>query len=399
MKIKLKKIDYKLFISRLIISLLILTISICGPLQMVSNVAADQYDDKIVTLQKDIAQYEAEGTRLNAEAATLQSALAQISNQKAAIQAQVDISQTKYDQLIVEIADTEKKIKDNQDALGVTIANLYVDDNITPVEILFGSKNISDYMDKQEYRNSIRDELTAKISEIKVLKVSLDAQKVEVEKVLAQQKSQRDELTAKENEQQNILNKTKGDEAVYQQLINNSRDLIAEAKAVQAAINASINNTGGGYIIDGGLLGDYPWNYNNCPMWGYLSTGGADGNGGDGNGYGCRQCASYVAWKIAKETNFYPKWGNAVDFTANAQARFGAGDGQPHAGSIAVMDAGKAGQGYGHVAWVETEPYVNNGRTVIQISQYNYDYGQGYGMYSRMELSVNAFDHYVQIVK
>jgi surface antigen len=64
----------------------------------------------------------------------------------------------------------------------------------------------------------------------------------------------------------------------------------------------------------------------------------------------------------------------------------------PMPGSIAVMDPGKAGQSYGHVAWVES---VSG--NMVTISQYNYDYGDGYGMYSVMTLSSGAFDHYVKI--
>jgi surface antigen len=274
---------------------------------------------------------------------------------------------------------------------------MYVDDNISPIELLAGSNNLSEYMDKQEYRASVRDELTSTIAQVKKLKAELSQQKIDVEKVLADQKTQKEALVAKQGEQQRILNDTQGQEAAYQNMIGANQSKIAEARAIQAAINSRYTGSGGYLLIDSGSLGDYPWDDSNCPMWGYLSTGGADGNGGDGHGYGCRQCASYVAWRFAKETGIYPSWGNAVNFTANAKS-LGYPEGDAQAGSIAVMDAAKAGQGYGHVAWVETDPYVNNrGQTVIQVSQYNYDFGWGFGYYSRMELSVNAFDHYIHI--
>jgi surface antigen/peptidoglycan hydrolase CwlO-like protein len=365
-------------------------------MQITQKAFADQYDDKIAVLQQDITKYQAEGARLNSQAATLQSALAQIANQEAAIQTQINISQTKYDKLVIQIADTKQKIKDNQDALGVTIANMYVDGNITPIEMLASSKNISDYLDKQEYQSSIRDQLSSTITKVKDLKAQLDKQKVDVETILTDQKSQKATLVAKENEQQSLLSKTQGQEANYQQLIGDSQAQIAEAKATQAIINSRFNSTGGFTLVDSGSLVDYLWNSSNCPMWGYLSTGGADGNGSDGHGYGCRQCASYVAWRFAKETGLYPSWGNAVNFTDSAVAA-GFKEGSAQAGSIAVMDPGKAGQSYGHVAWVESDPYVVNGQSVILVSQYNYDYGQGYGMYSKMILSVNAFDHYIHI--
>ena len=398
MKTPLSKILPKNIIRRLSLVTISVFMAFVIPMQIVQKVSADQYDDRIAALQQDIANYQAEGDILNQAATTLQTAIGQLANQKASIQTQIDISQTKYDKLVIQIVDTEKQIADNQDALGKTIANMYVEDQISPLEMLASSKSIGDYLDKQEYRSSVRSQLSSTITKVKELKAQLDKQKVDVVTILEDQKLQRTNLIAKENEQQYLLNETKGQEAAYQQLIGDSQAQIAEAKATQAIINARINQTGGGTVINGGLLSDYTWNNFNCPMLGYYSTIGSNRNGGDGYGYGCRQCASYVAWRIAKETNFYPSWGNAVDFTANAQARYGLGDGQPRAGSIAVMDPGKAGQSFGHVAWVETDPYVVNGRSVIQVSQYNYDYGAGYGMYSLVEWSVNAFDHYVQII-
>ncbi|MEO6110128.1 MAG: CHAP domain-containing protein [Candidatus Saccharimonadales bacterium] len=352
---------------------------------------ADEYDDKIRALQADMAVYQAEADRLNGEAATLQNALSQLANEKAAIQKQVDLSQAQYDKLVIDIADTEAKIKENQDGLGTTLADLYVDGETSPLEMLASSQNIGDYLNKQEYQNSIRDQLATTIKTVKDLKSKLSKQKSDVEKVLNQQKTARDELVAKENEQQTLLNKTQNSESGYQGLIASSQSQIIEAKATQAAIRARISGSGGYVLIDSGSLTAYPWNSSNCAMWGYLSTGGADGNGGDGRGYGCRQCASYVAWRIAKETGVYYNWGNAVEFTGYAK-RAGYSEGAPMPGSIAVMDPAKAGQGYGHVAWVES---VSG--SMVTVSQYNYDYGQGYGMYSLMTLSSSAFDHYVKI--
>ena len=164
MKLYNSKPALKNLSNKLLLVFLSVLIVIGIPIQMVQKTSADQYDDKIAALQQDITEYQAEGARLNSQAATLQSALAQLANQKAAIQTQIDISQTEYDKLVVQIADTEKKIKDNKDALGTIIANMYVDSNITPIEMLASSKNISDYLDKQEYHSSIRDQLSSTIT-------------------------------------------------------------------------------------------------------------------------------------------------------------------------------------------------------------------------------------------
>lgn len=382
------------FLSKTFIVFAIVAGLVLGSLPLLKPASADQFDDKIASLQADMARYQAEANRLNAEAATLSNALAQVTNERNAIQAQVDLSQEQYNKLVVEIADTEKQIKENQDALGSTIADLYVDGTVTPLELLASSENISDFMNRQEYRNSIRDQLSSTINKVTELKQKLDQQKSDVEKVLNEQKIARDALQAKVSEQSNLLSRTKNDEATYQNMIRSSAQQIAEAKALQAAIQARINGSGGYVLVQSGAASGYPWNNSTCPMQGYYSTGGADGNGGDGMGYGCRQCTSYVAWRLGQETGYYPtNWGDAKFFTNKAkQSPWNGVEGAPRAGAIAVMDPASAGQQHGHVAYVEAVSGNN-----VTVSQYNYNYGSGYGMYSMMTLNASAFDHYVYI--
>lgn len=400
---KLKLFKNKLTTRSSIIVFVCLVLAFVAPFQILNDrVAATcstaaECDDVISNLQQQITAFQAEANRLNSEAQTLQSTLSKLESERSILQAQIDVNQAKYDKLVIDIAETERQIKNNQDALGKTIADMYVDDEVTPLEMLASSSNISEYLDKQEYRSAVRDELTQVITKVKSLKITLDQQKTDVDKVLADQKLQRDTLVSKQNEQQRLLEQTNGQEAEYQQLISGNISAIAEAKATQTLLNTRINGSGGYTLVDSGSLGDYPWNDSNCPMWGYMSTGGSNGNGGDGYGYGCRQCASYVAWRFAKETGIYPSWGDAKDFTYGA-TNLGYPEGAAKKGSIAVMDPAKAGQSFGHVAWVESDPIVDgNGRTIILVSQYNYDFGWGYGYYSLMWLSVNAFDHYINI--
>lgn len=354
-------------------------------------VSADQYDDKIRALQADMAQYQAEADRLEAEANTLANALAQITNEKNTLQAQIDVNQAQHDKLVIEIADTETQIKDNQDALGATIADLYVDDSISPVEMLASSQNIGDFLDKQEYRNSVKDELSTTIKTVKALKEKLSTQQAEVAKVLESQKATRDQMAAKEAEQASLLAQTQNDEANYQSMIKSSEDQIAEAKRIQAILRARTTSTGGYTLVDSGSLSGYPWNSSNCAMLGYMSTGGAPGTDGeDGYGYGCRQCVSYVAWRIAKETGYYySDLGNGGDAGYSMINRHGGQNlgTNPQPGSIAVILGNP-----GHVAWVEAV----NGNQVL-VSQYNYNYGAGWGMYSEMWLSTSFFDQYVKI--
>ena len=84
--------------------------------------------------------------------------------------------------------------------------------------MLASSRNIGDYVDKQAYSKSNQDRLQEKIKEINYLKDKLNEQKAKVKQNLDDQTNQRNLLAAKQAEQQNLLDSTRGQEAAYQQL-------------------------------------------------------------------------------------------------------------------------------------------------------------------------------------
>jgi len=388
--------------SKLLLVFTVIVFAVVLPIQILNNNASAvcyttaECQAQIDALNQNIAKYHAEAARLNSEAQTLQNALSKLASEKAIIQAQIDISQSKYDELVIKIADTEKKIKDNQDELGVTIANMYVDDKITPLEMLFSSKNIGEYLDKQEYRNSVKNELLATIEKIKDLKISLDQQKTEIEKILGDQKNAKQALVDKENEQQSILNQTQGQEAAYQQL--SAADEASRQQAVESYKNLTRPPGGGTSIgISDPSKGNYPWGGNGCyvgtNLWSY---DGMNGDGTDALGYACRQCTSYSAWKILEYTGrAYYYWGNAKNWpysAANNGIEVGT---SARANSVGVQTGGF----YGHVVWVETDP---DGEGHITISQYNSYYdntgdnsGPGWGNYSKKIVDASNYNRFI----
>jgi peptidoglycan hydrolase CwlO-like protein len=145
-----------------------------GPIGIMTPlVRADKYDDQINALKQQISEFQTEASRLRSEANTLQAELAKLDAEKAVVQNEITISEAKLAQLQEKIKETEQKIKENQNALGYIIAELYVDDTVSPLEMIASSKNLGDYLDKQEYRTSVRDELSTTISTIKQLKEEL----------------------------------------------------------------------------------------------------------------------------------------------------------------------------------------------------------------------------------
>ena len=329
-------------------------------------VLADTFDEQIRQIQGEVDGYQAEAARLRAEANTFQNAMNVLTAQKNAIQAQVDLSQAKYDKLVADIDASEKKLAKQQEVLASTISDLSQETTTSPIELLAGSNSIGDFIDRQEYRSSVQEQIQSSIKEIKALKIKLAKQKKEVELVLADQKAQRDDLASKEAEQAQLLAATQGQEAAYQSIIGEKNSQISSLREAQRAANARfIGAAGTGPACGGG----YPGQWCNIPMdtvadnWGMFN----------------RECVSYTAFRVAASGRHMPYWGgvgNANQWDDNAYAAGIPADSSPRAGDVAISNAGY----YGHAMYVES---VNPNGT-INISQYNADLA---GTYSTNTIS------------
>lgn len=356
-----------------------------APISMfVKPVTARDFAAEIQAVQNQINQYQAEAGRLASEARTLENELARLNSEKAALQAQIDAKQIEYDKLVADIAENERKIAMLQDSLGDILAKLHVGEEISPLEMLASSSNISEYLDQQAQREAVRDGLKETIDEIDVIKKQLEQQKVDVQRVLDDQKAQREALTAKENEQQALVNETRGQEAAYQAMSAKSeaakKDLERQQQAAIAAAMRAAGNSGSAVAGDPSK-GGYPSKWANAPQDSIVDSWGMYN----------RECVSYTAWKVYQKNGYMPYWGgrgNANQWPGNARAA-GIGTGStPRAGSVGVISAGY----YGHVVWVES---VNPNGT-INISQYNELTSQGWGHYSeRYNVNPATYDTYI----
>jgi peptidoglycan DL-endopeptidase CwlO len=357
-----------------------LLVALAGPLQMPQTVSADKYDDQIRAIRQQVEQLQAKAGELNQQANSLQAAVSALTAEKNAIQAQVDLSQARYDKLTIDIEANKNKLASNQEALGEIIADLYVDTDISPLEMLASSKNVGEYMDKQEYRTAASERLNSTIDSVRTLKAQLEKDQKEVEGVLADQKVQREAMAAKEAEKQELLNKTRGEEAAYQSMTSQKNSEIQKLRDQQAAEIRARASSGGGYKSLPGdpNRGGYPaaWmsaSMNSCSAdpWGMCK----------------RQCVSYAAFKVDQAYGNMPNWGgygNANQWDDNARRVGIPVSGVPKVGSVGVVNDGA----YGHVAWIESV----NGDGTLTISQFNANWS---GEYSRWIVSPSFFDVYI----
>lgn len=347
----------------------------------VTQVSADSFDEKIRALQQEVSKYQDEAGALRAQAASLQNELNALRAEMSALQKQIDLKEAELEKIKDTIVKTEERLENQKKLLAGNLRAMYLEGQISPLEMVASSKSISDYIDKQEYRNKIRDQVQRNISDIRQLKEDLAKQKVDAERVLADQKGQKEVLAAKQSEQANLLAQTQGQEAAYQRL---SREKNAEIAALRAA-QAALNRSAGGKLVPGDPnKGGYPAKWANAPLDAFL----------DNWGMYTRQCVSYAAYRVWASGRHMPYWGgpdgmghggnaklwpnNARDGWRNGGVPIPTGT-EPRVGAVAIDTRGT----YGHAMYVEAV-LPNN---MIYVSQYNYGWA---GEYSEMTRSASG---------
>ena len=359
MKHKNTTTSVKLLVTRVVLVVAALVMAAYVPTYR----ASADLNSEIAALESQIDGFQSEVTRLRGEANTYENAYNQLNAEKNAIQAQVNLSQARYDKLVSDIAANEKKMSEQQKVMSNAISDLSSESTTSPIELLASSKSIGDYIDQQEYSSSIRDTLEASIGQIKKLKEELKKQKADVEITLNDQKTQRDQLAAKEAEQANLLAATRGQEAEYQQLIGQKNSELANKRAAQAA--AMRGGSGAENIVYG--ASSYPWMDSSMAYDDYCRYY-SGGSAADPFGYCKRQCVSYVAWKLntdGRGNRGYSGLGNANQWGGGG---YGVAWNNLQAGDVIVWYVG----GYGHVMYVE-----NISGTTVNISQMNVPYDSG----------------------
>ena len=354
--------------------------AVAAPISLGQTVFAN-YDAQINAAQNEASQNAAQAAEIGKMADSLQAELNALEAQKNAIQAEIDKSQSRYDQYEKDIKISEGKIADNKSALGDTIADMYVDSDTSTLEMIASSKTIGDFVDKQAQQTSVQNKLNETIDKIDALKKQLEQQKQAVERELLNQKSQREQLAAKESEKAKLVEETRGQEDAYRAKASAKNAEVDRLRAAQAEENrraaaaaaAAAAKSGGGNwsgSIPAGTPGGggYPGVWANAPLDAYV----------DPWGLYTRECVSYVAWKIASTGRFVPHFGGAGNARQwpGTVAGYGIQSGSaPRAGAAAMWPIGY----YGHVMYVES---VNADGT-ITVSDYNLEWDGLYRQYTR----------------
>jgi surface antigen/cell division protein FtsB len=326
-----------------------------------SLVRADQFDDQINALQQENTATRARVNDLAAQASSYEDAISKLESQISSLQQAIVANQNEVTRLQGEIDANQKELDKQKEILSADIRAMYVEGQISTLEILASSKDLSDFVNKQQYRTAVQNKLKTTMDKVTALKLQLQGQKQAVEQSLKAQQDEQTQLAQTETQQSQMLAYTEGQKAAYNAQISTNQSKIADLRHQQAIANARYN-------IGSALSGDpnhggYPTVWSNAPQDSMLDYWGMYN----------RECVSYTAFRVhqdfalGKNNHDMPYWGGVGNANQWDEDAIRAGipvDYTPTVGSIAISNAGT----WGHAMYVEAV----SGNT-IYVSQFNAD--------------------------
>lgn len=332
--------------------------------------AATQQDLNNKKAQQQQAQAQAD--QKAKEAAQVKSQIGVIDGQISEIQAALNktnsdvvTSQATIDDLGNQIKDQETKLAAEKTKLNEVISSWYMEGNVGFFETLFSSDSLSAMVSKQQYYDSIKQQVTLAMNQINELKAKLDAQKADQQKKMAdltslqqQQVAYRKSVDGQKSLKTQLLGMTQAQQQTYLATVSKLQKEIASISAeLYARRRAGSSGTAGS-------LG-YP---NKVPPDVYIL---------DEWSFYMSECTGYAAWYWNERLGrrWYrgegePGTGDASNWP-NLAARNGVSvHSSPQVGAIISWQAGALSSQWGHVAIVEG---INSDGT-IDVSEYNWFY-------------------------
>lgn len=332
---------------------------------------ATTLDEQIRQLNLEASKNQQQAAALRTQGDTLANKLAEINAQSEAIRAQLAASKAKQQKLTTDIADAKDKLAVKKQVLDENVRVIYQESQISPLEMLASSKSFSEYVDRQQYLDTIKDHVQEATKAVQKLKDDLEKQQSDLQVSIRQQSDLSAALALQQQEQANLVATTRGEESRYAE---QAKAQSAEAQKLQAQQAAMLAARFGG-IPSGGTPcgGGYPAKWCNAPKDSLVDSWGMYN----------RECVSYTAFRVASSGRYMPYWGgrgNAKQWPGNARAAGIPVDGNPRVGDVAITTTGP----YGHAMYVES---VNGGS--VTVSQYNFGNN---GEYSTMTISASGLE-------
>lgn len=351
MKQKIKQSNLK----RYLIGLSALLLVVGGVVGGIPRVRAT-VQDQINQLEAENAQLDKKVEKLEDQAVSYEDAIDKLAAKIDQLQGKINAGVKEQERLKQEIAKAQAELEVQKDLLGQSVRAMYVEGEISTLEMLASSKDLSEFVDKQQYRNAVQSKITETLEKIRKLKIELNTKKDAVDSLLTDQREQQSELSQARSEQNSLLSLNESQRADYNQKTQANQQKIEELIASQRAANF---NPGGTYAFLRFPGGDGAFNPNSYPYKnaGFsMQLGPCSDNDSwpdtlDRWGYCTRQCVSYAAWAVEASGRNAPMYYGSANNWINAAKSHGIPVySTPRPGDVAISTSGY----WGHAMYVES---------------------------------------------
>ena len=224
------------------------------------NARADKFDDQIRQLEAQNAVADNKVDSLMTGAKNLEGAIATLQGRINDLQAKITANKAKSAQLKEDIKQAEAELEKQRGILGDNIRAMYLEGDISTVEMLATSKNLSDFVDKQQYRSVVSDKINDQLKVIEALKAKLAKQRKTVEELIKQDEAMRREISAQRAEKSRLLQLNKQQQADFNAKIAQNNKKIQEVRKAQAELAAALARRSyqvapAGYVNAGDVIG------------------------------------------------------------------------------------------------------------------------------------------------
>ncbi len=309
----------------------------------------------------------------------MQTTIDQLAGKINSLQKQINLYTAKIADINKQIKEKEAELAYQKETLGQSIKTMYLEGDISTIEMLASSNNLSDFLDKQEYRNAVQAKISTTVQTITTLRNQLKDQKDRVQKLLGQKKDAQDGLASQKAEKDHLLSLNESQQAkINAQIQANYGKIVNLRNAQQAALAAA---GGGGASF--GSVGAFEFRNLSGDSWcggGYHYCGATWDSWVDDT-WGlhlARECVHYAADRAARGidlSGYLAGRGNAEQWPSSLGGHYRV-DHSPEVGAVAVV---AWSGGSGHAMYVES---VQSGGWV-HVSQMNWRVN---GMYSTMDV-------------
>ena len=138
---------------------------------------ADQFDEQIAALNRKVRDATAVADAKKSEVNTLKGKIASIEAEISAAQNQLDLTNLEIKKTQATIEKNNQEMERQKEILKENLRMIYKQGEISPLEVVASSKNLSDFVAQQQYLGAIKKKVDDNLDKIEQLKKELDQKK------------------------------------------------------------------------------------------------------------------------------------------------------------------------------------------------------------------------------